>query len=247
MSKNDKALKLAEIQKDSTQYVELVKSLKITTAESLVEATELVTTLMGRSKRIEELRLFFTKPLNDQVTNINQEFKATKAPFLEMINIIKGKVLDYRRIEEAKLEKIRKRKEEQAKKKFEKEQEKARIKAEKEAEKERLALESQDLSKKDEKKALKEIEDDKNSKVDEASQEEFSFNDSDFQQSKNVHSNSGSINVKKVWKFKVIDPNKVPKQYLIVDEKIIRRDVRAGVRSIDGVEIYEEENVGVKA
>ncbi len=42
------------------------------------------------------------------------------------------------------------------------------------------------------------------------------------------------------WAFNVVDPAKVPAEYLVVDEKRIRQAVKDGIRQIPGVEIFEE-------
>jgi hypothetical protein len=50
----------------------------------------------------------------------------------------------------------------------------------------------------------------------------------------------GSASQRKDWTFKVLDPDKVPRDYMVVDEKLIRKAVKGGVREIPGVEIYED-------
>lgn len=44
----------------------------------------------------------------------------------------------------------------------------------------------------------------------------------------------------RVWKFRVIDPDKVPREFLCVDERLVADHVKAGTRFIPGIEIYEE-------
>lgn len=245
MSENNKAIKLAEIQKDTTSLVEVVNSLKIKTAEDMTSATQMLTKIVSRKKRVEELRVFFVKPLNDQVKAINLEFKSVSAPFATMEADIKNKMIDYRKIEADKLEAKREKERIKKQKEWEKEQTRLQKIREREAEKERKRLAKLALSKKDEKAGLKKIEDDKKAKEDEAAKEEFDFDDGDFQQSNVVHSQGGSVKVRKQWKFKITEPNKVPRKFLIVDEKLIRKEVRAGARVIAGVEIFEDEVVGV--
>lgn len=55
-----------------------------------------------------------------------------------------------------------------------------------------------------------------------------------------VHTEAGKSTRKMVWKAEVVDPNKVPRQYLKVDEAAIRAAVKAGERKIEGVRIYED-------
>lgn len=48
-----------------------------------------------------------------------------------------------------------------------------------------------------------------------------------------------TASARKEWQFKVIDPLKVPREYLSVNEQAIRAAVRGGMRQIAGVEIFE--------
>lgn len=47
----------------------------------------------------------------------------------------------------------------------------------------------------------------------------------------------------KVWRHRVVDAALVPREYLCVDESKISHVVKAGMRTIPGVEVYEEEQV----
>jgi len=55
-----------------------------------------------------------------------------------------------------------------------------------------------------------------------------------------TRSETGSAYGRKVWTFKIIDVQAVPREYLVVSETLIRDAVKAGVRTIPGVEIFEE-------
>lgn len=67
------------------------------------------------------------------------------------------------------------------------------------------------------------------------------------EQEKTVQSDLGAISAKKVWEFEVIDESKVPNEFKIVNEKAIRAAVKAGVRNIPGVKIYQTETLAVKS
>lgn len=51
----------------------------------------------------------------------------------------------------------------------------------------------------------------------------------------------GTSYLQKRWTFRVSDPMKVPREYLTVDETLIRNAIGNGVRQIDGVSIYQED------
>jgi len=51
----------------------------------------------------------------------------------------------------------------------------------------------------------------------------------------------GASAVTKVEKrFRVIDVSKVPAKYLMIDEKKLMQDIKLGINSVEGIEIYEE-------
>lgn len=56
-----------------------------------------------------------------------------------------------------------------------------------------------------------------------------------------IRSNQGTTASRFVWRFKVVDPAAVPREFLAVNEQAIRAAVAAGAREIPGVLIYEDE------
>ena len=62
---------------------------------------------------------------------------------------------------------------------------------------------------------------------------------------KTIRADGGSVTAYTSWTFKVVDPDKVPREYLKVDETAIRAAVRLGAREIPGVDIYEATNIRV--
>lgn len=58
---------------------------------------------------------------------------------------------------------------------------------------------------------------------------------------------SGSAHTRKRWKFEVVDAMQVPRQYLMVDDRLLRAAVSDGEREIPGVRIYAEDDLAVRA
>lgn len=54
------------------------------------------------------------------------------------------------------------------------------------------------------------------------------------------------LGVSKVWMFVVTDESLVPREYFKLDETLIRKAIRSGVREIPGVHISQEEQIAVK-
>jgi hypothetical protein len=172
-----------------------------------VKATELLTQIKARYKRIEELRLSYTKPLNESLRRINADFKSALNPLEELERKVKTAIIDFR----AEVE--RKRREEERRL-----QEEARKKAIEEAKKNKVS----------QKKAV-----------------ENAVMPTIERQETTMQSKSGMVKARMVTKFKVVDQNKVPDKYWVIDESLIRQDVRNGLMKIDGVEIYQEEELSV--
>lgn len=61
---------------------------------------------------------------------------------------------------------------------------------------------------------------------------------------KTVRTAAGSLTVKTVWSFEVVDLSALPDEYKAADAVKIGRVVRAGVRQIPGVRIFETESLG---
>jgi septal ring factor EnvC (AmiA/AmiB activator) len=60
---------------------------------------------------------------------------------------------------------------------------------------------------------------------------------------KRVEGTIGTSSGRETWAFEVEDPAIVPRQYMVVDEKLIRAAVAVGVRAIPGVRIFQKETV----
>jgi len=59
-------------------------------------------------------------------------------------------------------------------------------------------------------------------------------------------SDRAQVITRTVTKFRLTDLSKVPLQYLTIDERAIEKDIRLGVLSIPGIEIYEETTTSLR-
>jgi len=65
-------------------------------------------------------------------------------------------------------------------------------------------------------------------------------------QSNTVVSETGAkATGKKVWDFEIEDEAKVPRGYLMLDEKGVRNAIRTGIRTIPGLKIYQKETLSI--
>ncbi len=60
---------------------------------------------------------------------------------------------------------------------------------------------------------------------------------------KSVKTEVGRVNTRQVKKFEVVDPSKVPDEYKMVDERLVRKAIADGKKRIAGVKIWEETQV----
>jgi regulator of protease activity HflC (stomatin/prohibitin superfamily) len=223
MENMDMQTKLVEIGKDVEKITASATKVVIKSAADMTGASELLKQVVARKKRIEELRLFFTKPLNDHIKDINASFKRTMGPLEAIDSDIRGKMVAYRQVEAERLEKERQKEAERQRKAFEKEQEKKRQEAAK-------------LKGAEKKEALQEIK-----------QETFVADTTAIKQSTAVESDSGKTSFSKVWEYEIINEGLIPRKYLKVDERLIGQAVRSGgIREIPGVRIYETERPSVR-
>lgn len=65
-------------------------------------------------------------------------------------------------------------------------------------------------------------------------------------QAKTTRGDFGTVSAKKVWDFEIVDASAVPPEFLMVNEKAIRAAVKAGVRNIPGVNIFQKEELSVR-
>jgi len=56
----------------------------------------------------------------------------------------------------------------------------------------------------------------------------------------------GTAFIKKEWTYRIIDISQVPREYMILDEKKVKGAVKAGMRSIPGLEIFEDDKLSIR-
>lgn len=200
----------------------------IKNAEDMSGAVEFLNKIRSWKKRIEEIRLFYTQPLNESLKRINADHKRAAEPLNSLDEEINTKMTDYRTKEAEKIRKQQEKEAEKQRKAFEKEQEKKRKELEKQKAKD-------NLTKKEVKEAEKEIE-----------KEEFVPKPT-VRQETTIKTGDAKMVASKRWTFEIEDETKIPRKYLKVDEVAIGKVVRSGgIREIKGVRIYQEENFGFK-
>ena len=195
-------------------------AITVTDAPTAGKVTELLAIVSETAKRIEERRVALVKPLNDEVKAVNDLVRPLTAAFDRLKATGKDKQLAWHRAEEARVAKER--------------AEAERIR--KEAE--RVALEAQAAAIAHSAQTGKPVE---------VPATVAAVVPVVAEASRGVKTDYGTSQLRKVWKFEITDPALVPRQFLMVDEQAIRRAVAEGARTIEGVRIYQDVQLSVRA
>lgn len=215
---------IIKINKNVKSIQDEAGSIMIKNEQDVQNAVAFLQKIRSWKKRINDIRLSYTKPLNESLKRINTDFKNSEKPLDILDKDVSQKMCDYREKEAEKIRKQQKKEAEKQRKAFEKEQERKR-----------KALEKQqdELTKKEAKEAEKEIE-----------QEEFTPTPT-IKQETTVRSGDAKMVARKVWTFETEDETKIPREFLKVDEVLIRNAIRSGAREIKGIRIYQKENFSI--
>lgn len=200
---------------------------KITTIDDYETIAKEMMAIKGRAKRLEEVRVSITKPINDGLKVINKMFGDPIALYEKCERIIKNKMVDFNNEQE------RKRKEEEAR--LQKEREDA-------AQKERDRLDRQ---------ADKAIESGNFEKAEDLLDRKDQVAAAPVSIPKQTVAVSG-VSMRKTWKARITDWNAIPVSQLTATDK--QKDATQahlnalaksskGTIPISGVEFYEEQDI----
>lgn len=195
-------------------------AITVTDAATAGKVTELLAIVSDTAKRIEERRVALVKPLNDEVKSINDLVRPLTTALEKLKATGKEKQLAWHRAEQARVDRER--------------AEAERIRREAE----RAAFEAQ---------AAAIARSAQTGKPVELPAPVAVVVPVVADASRGVKTDYGTTTVRKTWKFEVTDPALVPRQFLAVDDQAIRRAIAEGARTIEGVRIYQDEQLSVRA
>ena len=218
---------------------------KVTDDASNITAVEMGNQAKRLQKKINNKKLSITKPYRDLVAKINATVKPFDDDLKGIETNLKSKISHYQR-EQAELA----RRIAEKKAREEAEARRKELEAERAAERKRQEKERQEAQQRQ-----RELEE--KAKAENVEPVKVEIPDVDPELSKPVEVTPEIINVPtgptrtaegtgsvaKRWKHRVVDADQVPREYLMVDEKKIAAAVKDGIRSIAGVEIYEDQEV----
>lgn len=218
----DPQVQLQEISAQVSELREQSEHISITNDYDVSMATELLAQVKGRAKAIENLRVLIVQPLNDQVKKINNMFKSQLEPLEQIETTVKRAIIVFRQMQ-AEI------------------QRREQMQAESARQDELRILEAERLAAAEANAPLEVIQ------ALEEKQEDLALRPVTIEPIKtSVRSTSGSMSAKKIWKFRLVNGDEVPREYMMVNETAIRRAIADGIHEIPGVEIYQEESISIR-
>jgi hypothetical protein len=173
-------------------------------------------------KEIEKKRKSFTEPILEAKRRIDEEAKSVSAPFEAIVRSMDGKLIAWHESQEqVRIEAEKKRREEEA----------AKLEAEKERQ---LAIV---VETGDEKAAEAVAEIEKN-------QERLVSQPIEIHN--NTRTNAGTTYLQKRWTFEVVEANKIPREFLMVDESKLQKYATAmkDTANVPGVKFFQTASIG---
>jgi hypothetical protein len=232
-------ISLAPYKAKIDEMVSQAKAIKITDESSQVLAVEIGTTARKLKNQVENLRKSTVQPLNDHVKDVNNLAKSFTEPLDAAERDLKTKISAYQtqlRIEHEK-------KAAAAREEARRQQE--RIEAEQRAIREAAEAKAREAA-----EALKkETDAAARAALERTIAEETEAANAPAQVAvspmipeipKAVRTESGSAHQRMTWTFEIDQESDIPRQYMSVDEQKIRQAVKAGIRHIPGVRIFEQ-------
>ena len=201
-----------------------VKELEIISQEACDYAGDILKQLKLNLKELEADRVSITKPINDSLKVINAKYKPISEHIDNLITILNKKIKSFIIAEE------QKRKEELEKALLEEEEAKRKI-AEAKSDCELFGSTEE----------LEELEQQKENILAYYDEKIEQQEDNLKVQAKTEFSTTYKI---KKWTYKVENFDLIPREFLMIDDKLIKSAIRDGKRNIAGLTIFEDITIG---
>jgi colicin import membrane protein len=240
--------KAQELAVEAEKILATATGFAVTTTTEYQAAGEELKRVKAKAKEVDGQRAFLKAPVLEQAKRIEDFFRAPLKFLTDAESILKRAMLTFQQAEEAKRQEAERRAQEAARR----EQEVLRRKA---AEEERKAAEkADDLRRQAEEAAAA----GRASEAAKLTAKAETIIEKATDKSENLQEQAQSvlmptiaseqpkvagISTRKVWKARVIDPRKVPREYLVVNEKMLDAFAKAtkGAVPVDGIEFYSED------
>jgi hypothetical protein len=185
--------------------------LKVVDSTSLLEANNMLVAIAQAKKNLDAHKQALIKPLNDHIKSITATyFKPAIEPLEQANQTLRDKVIAFTVLAQQRAAKVREAEEAKA--------------MELNTQAEQLAAEGKDEAA---------------AEVAQQATEHAVAAVTTVGPSRVMSTDSSQVTTRTRWEFTVTDPARVPREYLMVNEKAIRAAVNSGTRAIPGVEIKQ--------
>lgn len=212
-----------EMESESLTLKEDTKDFKIDSPAKFAKSGEFVKMCKDNWRQLETKRTTITAPLNTALNEVNAYFKGIQSRFLDAGKIVTDERIKYQLAEDERIAK-----------------EQARLNelARQEEEKKRLQLETRA------EKALEKGQEEKAQELQQLAQSVFV----PAMMAAPAIQKTAGISLRGTWKWRIKDIKIVPREYFILDEKLLNKIAKAssGVGAPAGIEFYEEMGEAVR-
>lgn len=237
---------------DVQQIVNFGESLVITDSDEAELATEVLARISKTKKSVKDQRLKITRPLDEAKKAALDQEKDVLAPLERLDQVLRDGIGNFHAEQE------RKRREEQERIDRERQEAEAKARAEaEEAEREARRREYEAGRRKTEEGQARQeaAAEEAHQAADLARLQEKVAQESPVaktEKSGPTRAQSGSASTRMVWDFKITDESEIPREFLTVDVKKIRQQMRENINNgdceiqIPGVEFFQKPQVSVR-
>lgn len=207
--------KTKQLAKRSADLLTQVRTLVVKDRTTLEQATAILGHITREAKDVEERRVFFVKPIKEHAKAIDSFFKTLADPLEKVGQELRRKILVFREHEQTRVTKEQ---------------------AERDAQAQAASARAEEL---------RDAGDDEGANEAEESALAIATTSVEAAPDQSISVGSSRVTARAVWKFEVQDLKLIPREYFVLDEKLVRRAVMSGLRSIPGIRIFEEEQLAV--
>ncbi len=229
---NSELVKFDKLKADVAHFTNGITTLVVKDQESADLVMGVARDVKKWQKALELKRDELVRPLNEQVKAVNAYAKSIGEPLVVSETHLKGQLVTWERLLE------KRRQEEMAKANAERQRLEAEAAAKVKAAQAQNSLE--DLFKPADEKVREQI-------VAKVEQERTAVEiENQHQAAVSAIQSQKVSGASRPWVFEVTEPNRVPAEFMVVDEKKIREAVRNGVREISGVRIFQDTKISIR-
>jgi len=234
-----------ELSRRASSLIQGAGSLKVTDQRSAENATDIVKSLRGLFRKLEDARKGVIEPHREYITQVNNLFKSVTEQITNAGDSLKGRLGSYQQEQERLRREEQRKAEAEAQKAAEAEQERLRVEREAAEEAARNAPDAVAARKAQEAaaEAARQAEEAQAKADEEKRQRELAA-----RQPAPTRGMAATASTRKTWEFEVTDINKVPRKYMVLDEKAVRAAIsgKDGKRKIAGLKISQKETTVVR-